>query len=696
MSEQAWTEADRPSPARQEGRIWVLCADAERRHRLAEALAAIDADRVVSADDPARLRGLGARDVVVLAPPPPARPEGGALETLQRSLHPAAVVLYDQGDPAWLSAAPLAIQGRLTDADLADARKLAAVLSISAARARALNSLRLARQRYELAMTATRDGVWDWHVRTRRFWMSDHFYDLLGYPRGSLEPNVDSWKALLHPDDADAFWQALQRYVDSAGPEDAFLLEHRLRTHDGEYRWFLTRGKAVLGAGGRVLRVVGSISDIHDRKRMEDELTRSEERYFLAVRGAGVGLWDWDIETGELYWSDRFKRMLGVSASAFQPKFEFMLERVHPEDRPAFEAALKAHLEEEARFDIQCRMRHEQGHDVWIHARGQAIWGDDGKATRMAGSVADITEVKKAEQEKVNMEVQLRHAQKLEAIGQLAAGIAHEINTPIQFVGDNTRFFKDAFEDIKGLLEDQQALLEAVERGEGAAEAAARLRERIEAIDLPYLLEEIPQAIEQSLDGVRRVADIVKAMKEFSHPGSASKELSDLNKNILNTITVSRNEWKYVADLETDLDPDLPQVECLPNELNQVILNMIVNAAHAIADVVKDSGEKGKITIRTRADGDHCEITISDTGKGIAPEHRDRIFDPFFTTKEVGKGTGQGLAIAYSVVVDKHGGRIDVDSEVGRGTTFRIRIPLRAESTKQMPRRADETTAVRG
>ena len=166
-------------------------------------------------------------------------------------------------------------------------------------------------------------------------------------------------------------------------------------------------------------------------------------------------------------------------------------------------------------------------------------------------------------------------------------------------------------------------------------------------------------------------------MKEFSHPSAAEKTSADLNHCILSTVTVSRNEWKYVADLETDLDAGLPPVCCVPGELNQVFLNLIVNAAHAIGDVVGDSAErKGKIVVNTRRDGDWVEIRIADTGTGIPEEIRGRIFDPFFTTKDVGRGTGQGLAIAHNVVVDKHGGTLRVESEVGKGTTFIVRLPI--------------------
>lgn len=273
--------------------------------------------------------------------------------------------------------------------------------------------------------------------------------------------------------------------------------------------------------------------------------------------------------------------------------------------------------------------------------------------------------------QRLQLERELAQAQKLESIGQLAAGIAHEINTPTQYVGDNIHFLQDAFSDLQRLLQQYDALLDALSP---AAQTREALDTLIAEIDLHYLLEEIPLAISQSLEGVQRIASIVAAMKEFSHPGGEDKVAVDINKALENTATVARNEWKYVAELELNLEPDLPLVACLPGEMNQVFLNLIVNAAHAIGELQRE--EKGRIAITTRRDGEWVEICIRDTGCGISPEIQDRVFDPFFTTKGVGKGTGQGLSIAHNVVVSKHGGTISFTSDAGKGTTFTIRLPL--------------------
>lgn len=268
------------------------------------------------------------------------------------------------------------------------------------------------------------------------------------------------------------------------------------------------------------------------------------------------------------------------------------------------------------------------------------------------------------------IEQQQRHTQKLESIGQLAAGIAHEINTPIQFVGDNVRFLKQEFLGLKELF----AQCSAVKNG---TSSEAELMTCAGAVDSEYLQDEIPKAIDQSLEGISRITKIVSAMKEFSHPSRTEKQVTDINKAIESTVVVSTNEWKYLADLDLKLDSSLPLVPCVVGEFNQVILNLIVNAAHAIADV-KEKGPtgKGRITVQTKNLTDKVEIRIRDTGAGIPADVAQKIFDPFFTTKEVGKGTGQGLSIARSIILGKHGGTINFESKVGQGTTFIITLPF--------------------
>ena len=283
---------------------------------------------------------------------------------------------------------------------------------------------------------------------------------------------------------------------------------------------------------------------------------------------------------------------------------------------------------------------------------------------------ADITE-------RVKFQAQLHQSQKMEAIGQLATGIAHEINTPTQFVGDNTRFLQDSFDDLIEICSLYQELMNTAKSRPISEELMQNFEKRFDELDIAYLEEEVPLAIQQTLKGVDRIANIVQAMKIFAHPGGVEKEPIDINKEIQKTIIITRNEWKYVAQLVTDFDSTLPQVPCYRAEFNQVILNLIINAAHAIADSNgHNSSEKGTIKISSSWDGNWTEIRISDTGSGIPKEIRHRVFDLFFTTKEPGRGTGQGLAIAHSVIVEKHNGVLNLETEEGQGTTFVIRLPI--------------------
>ncbi len=326
------------------------------------------------------------------------------------------------------------------------------------------------------------------------------------------------------------------------------------------------------------------------------------------------------------------------------------------------------------RFELEYPC-HSPTEERWFSMRVTRFSGDG--PVRVVVAHENISERVRAEQERKNIEVQLRHAQKLESIGQLAAGIAHEINTPTQYIGDNTKFVRDSIAQLLPVLSAPKELLAAVRENRVTPELLEATEAALTAADLDYLSAELPKAIEDSLQGVERVAKIVRAMKEFSHPGTTEKTQVDLNHTIESTLTVARNEWKYVAEMVTEFDATLPPVLCQPGEFNQVILNLVVNAAHAIGDTPKGrDGAKGTITVSTKRDGDWVEVRIRDTGTGIPEAARGKVFDPFFTTKAVGKGTGQGLAIARSVIVDKHAGTISFETEMGQGTVFIIRLPL--------------------
>jgi two-component system, NtrC family, sensor kinase len=310
------------------------------------------------------------------------------------------------------------------------------------------------------------------------------------------------------------------------------------------------------------------------------------------------------------------------------------------------------------------QMVYHDGTTRTCHTVKSPIFDEQGHVAMTVAVIRDITDKKR-------LELELRQAQKLESIGRLASGMAHEINTPIQFVGDQTQFAQTAVGDLLGLVARYQALIAKFEAGTVTGADVVAIRSAEAEADLGYVQQALPIAFEAALEGVRRVSQLVQALKEFGHPDSGIKQAADINAALRSTVLVAANEVKYVADTVLDLD-ELPAVVCNISELKQVFLNLIVNAGHAIGDLHAEA--RGRVVITTRVVGNDVVISIADTGCGIPESARTRIFEPFFTTKTVGRGTGQGLAISR-LVVDKHAGSLTFETEVGRGTTFHVRIP---------------------
>ena len=417
-------------------------------------------------------------------------------------------------------------------------------------------------------------------------------------------------------------------------------------------------------------------SEVEERRKTEEQLRQSREDYRLLVRNLPCPVYkgypDWSAD----FIDEKVEKLTGYSILDFTTRKIKWCDIVYPEDLNKIKKDFVRALRGDKSFCRVYRIKRADGETRWIEDRGQIICDRSGNIQYITGVFDDITTGKQAEEERKAMESQLYQSEKLASVGQLSAGIAHEINTPTQFVGDNIRFMQESFEDIQQVLDSFLKLLEVCKNGKTDEELIREIDEIIEEIDLRYLIEEIPKAIEETLGGVERIATIVRSMKKFAHPGTEEMAPADINEAISNTITVCRNEWKYSCELITDFDESLPPVPCKIAEINQVILNMIVNAAHAIEEAIgKNPIEKGKIVIQTRKNGDKVQIVIKDTGKGIPEDILPRIFDPFFTTKGVGKGTGMGLNLAYNVIA-KHAGKIDVESKVGVGTTFRISLPL--------------------
>ena len=547
-------------------------------------------------------------------------------------------------------------------------------------------------RRYRELVESASMVLWRSDTGMRRFsFVNREAETLLGYPTDRWLSDASFWHDHVHPEDRElvASRMAQSRLGVASAP-----FEHRMVSASGETVWVRTALRVVATAKGH--EIFGLTLDITERKRAE-EAFQQERRLFQALMDACPdGIYFKDLDSSFVRINKAQAAALGLSDPS---------EAIGKSDADFFSAphAEQARADEKKIIDTgQALINFEEletwpdGRNTWVSTTKMPQREASGEICGTIGISRSITERKLVQQrlqertqelmksnarlqremkERRLLEAQLLHSQKLESIGQLAAGIAHEINTPIQYVSDNCRFLGDSFEQLASVLNAYSNLLEAARRTKFSPDVVRAVDTIIEAADLPYLIDEIPLAIGQSNEGVERVARIVRALKEFSHPGSKEMKVIDLNRAIENTLIVCRNEWKLVADTELELDSALPPVHCLADELNQVILNLVVNAAHAIGDSPKKD-TKGKITVSTKRKGDLAEIRVKDDGTGIPKRIQSRIFDPFFTTKEVGRGTGQGLAIARDVIVNKHGGSLTFETEENVGTTFIVTLPI--------------------
>ncbi|MGB8296598.1 MAG: PAS domain S-box protein, partial [Polyangia bacterium] len=449
-----------------------------------------------------------------------------------------------------------------------------------------------------------------------------------------------------------------------------------LIARDGKERQ-IAHSCAPIRDADKMLGAVLVFRDVTEDHFRREQLRQSEEQYrvlFQTSRDAIITLAppSWKFTSG----NSAALEMFGVSTEA-----EFTLlgpwdvsPTLQPDGRPSAERAQEAMREAVQKGANSFHWMHKKVGGGLFSAHVLLTSMQMHGNTVVQATVRDITEQQR-------LEAELGQARKLEAVGQLAAGIAHEINTPTQFVGDSIQFLADAYKDEQLLFAKYREVMTTLAATPAFESLARQMKEVEESIDLTYVQENAPAAFARALEGVSRISMIVQAMKEFAHPDQREKSPADLNQALQTTLIVGKNEYKYVADVETDLG-ELPPVLCHVGDLNQVFLNLIVNAAHAIKDVAGESGARGTIRVKTRRDDGSVRIDIADTGTGIPEAIRHRIFDPFFTTREVGKGTGQGLAIARSIVVDKHGGSLTFESEVGKGYPFSLVEVGQATSAK--------------
>lgn len=525
---------------------------------------------------------------------------------------------------------------------------------------------------------------------TEVFWMTDPakneiLYISPGYEKiwgrtcEDLYANPAGWMEAIHPDDRESVMGAA-RAKQVLGSYDE---EYRVIQPDGTLRWVRDRAFPIKDETGRVYRVTGIAQDITDRKLAEDQLRNAKEFSETLIQTANVIILGLDTDGNIDIFNETAKKITGYTLAELKHKnwFEILTPKErYPRVWEEFSRLTTGGIPQVFENPILTKTGEER-HIMWqnnqVRANNQII------ATISFGN--DITERKQAEEElqrrheelmatnrrleEVNN--QLLQAEKMAAIGQMAAGVAHEINNPVGYVRSNLDTLQnyvsqllrivDAYTETEGMLNAHRSLFEPIHRLK-------------ESVELDYLKDDVVELLKESKEGVSRVQQIVRDLKSFSHVDEEDWLWSDLHNGLNSTLNVAHHELKYKAQVIKEYG-DIPQIQCRLSQLNQVFMNLLMNAAHAIND-------RGTIWIRTGADADWVWVEIEDSGKGIAPEHLSRIFEPFFTTKPVGKGTGLGLSLSYGIVA-KHRGRIEVDSQPGKGARFRIWLPQRHHDPEQ-------------
>ncbi len=504
-------------------------------------------------------------------------------------------------------------------------------------------------------MIAVIDCVGNW------LYNSPSYQKVLGY--SSEELKATSPAELIHPEDR-------QRVLEAA--ESARLtrrgerLEYRIRHKDGTWRILESVATAIPNEEDQIENLVIVNRDITKRRQAEETKDRADQLFRSIAENSADLIAVVDKAGHRIYNNPAYERLLGYTQEELKLTNSF--QQIHPDDRSLVTRAAERALKTGVGQIVEYRMQRKDGTYVTLESHGSFIRDSRGEIEASVISARDISDRRMALQ-----------TEKLSAIGQLAAGIAHEINTPVQYVSDNIAFLSDTWSQLDAAM----ALCLIPERVFATSDSSSStaVTPTGPPEDWDWLRQQVPKAISQSLEGIRRMSKILGAMRRFSHTGGGEREQVDLNEALDATLTIVQNQIKHIADVQTDYQPNLPHLECYADEMNQVFLNLIVNATHAIREASKKQArERGKLNIRTRQIDNDVQIEIQDNGTGIPLPVCARVFDPFFTTKQVGEGTGQGLTICHDIVVQKHHGNIWFDTELDRGTTFFIRIPIHFDS----------------
>jgi PAS domain S-box-containing protein len=486
---------------------------------------------------------------------------------------------------------------------------------------------------------------------------SPAYQKVLGYSPQDLKET--SPVEQIHPEDRQRVLEAAEKTRLTGRGERQ---EYRIRHKDGTWRILESVATAIPNEEGQIERLVIVNRDITERQLAEETKNRSDQLFRSIAENSADLIAVVDQDGHRIYNNPAYERLLGYTPEELKGTVSF--QQIHPDDRPRVTRAAQQALKTGVGQIVEYRMQRKDGTYVTLESHGSFIRDSHGEIESSVISARDISHRRMALQ-----------TEKLSAIGQLAAGIAHEINTPVQYVSDNIAFLSDTWNQLDAAMAFCLTPAHASVTSDSHSSAAVISASPPE--DWDWLRQQVPKAIAQSLEGIRRMRKILVAMRRFSHNGGGEREQVDLNEALDATLTIAQNQIKHIADVQTDFQPNLPRLECYADEMNQVFLNLIVNATHAIREASKKQArERGKLTIRTRQIDNDVQIEIQDNGTGIPLSVCARVFDPFFTTKQVGEGTGQGLTICHDIVVQKHRGNIWFDTELDRGTTFFIRIPI--------------------
>lgn len=433
-------------------------------------------------------------------------------------------------------------------------------------------------------------------------------------------------------------------------------------------RWLTVLISPVIEDNGEVLNLVHVVRDVTGQKNYEKLIENTRERLQLAVMAGRMGVWEYNVLDDMLVWDDMMMELYGLKRMAFHADLKAWQACLHDDDRERATEEVMAAIHDERPFDTEFRVNRGDGELRVIRACATVEHDRLGNAVRMVGINWDITESRNAFDNLRMMQAQMINQEKLASLGQLAAGVAHEINNPVGFISSNLSTLEKYLSRITSYMD----MLESASAGACQTEQLEALKKSRKDLKLDRIIKDVSSLISESIEGTQRVRSIVADLKSFAREDKKEMEPINLNNCITSALNVVRNEYKYVATLDLRLDDSLPEVIGNNQQLGQVVANLVVNSAHAIES--KGEGQ-GEIVVSTASDSGHAVLVVSDTGKGIATEHMKRIFEPFFTTKEAGKGTGLGLAISYDII-KKHGGQITVNSEIGKGTVFTIRLPI--------------------